>query len=96
MVILPPADAASIGIRPEGLRPDPDAAHFTGDVILHEALGAETILTVEMREPVLADPPRLLVRLPGNGGPAEGKRVALAIDPHRLNWFDTDGRAVAV
>ena len=89
-----PTGAVAVGMRPETLSLDADRAHFTGDVIMHEALGAETVLTVAMREPVLADPPRLVLRLSGDGGPAEGGRVSIALDPAKLSWFDAEGRAI--
>ena len=92
--IAMPANASAFGIRPEAINLDADRAHFTGDVVLHEALGAETVLTVEVREPALPTPPRMILRLPGDQGPAEGKRVSIALDAARLCWFDADGHAI--
>ena len=92
--ITAPRDATAMGVRPEALRVADDGAHFSGEVVLHEALGAETVLTVALSDPARGDA-RLIVRLPGNDGPAEGEEVSLALDPARLSWFDAADHAVA-
>ena len=90
-----PANAVAVGVRPETISLDPDrAAHLAGDVVLHEALGAETILTVEIREPALDPAPRLILRVGSNQGPSEGARVSLALDPERLTWFDANDKSI--
>ena len=93
--IAVPAGAATLGVRPEGLLATADDALMSGDVVLREALGAETVIITDLRDPAVSPAPRLTLRIAGDNGPDEGHRIGINIDPARLCWFDSDGRALA-
>ena len=81
-----------LGVRPEGLRVHPKregATGVPGRVELVEALGADTLIHVEVAGvPLVA---RQNERTPLHAG----DEVAVALDPGVLHFFDRDGRAVA-
>ncbi|MGA8009691.1 MAG: sn-glycerol-3-phosphate ABC transporter ATP-binding protein UgpC [Thiomonas sp.] len=70
-----------VGIRPEALLPDPQGA-WQMDIVLREALGAETMLHGNIGEQAC------VVRLPGDAPWQEGQRIALRVPPGALHVFD--------
>lgn len=82
--------AVVVGIRPEDVRwvasPDQPAAGvtITGNVEIVEPLGAETLVTVDVRVDTL------LARVAPRSGIAPGDAVTLAIDPSHVHIFDAD------
>ncbi len=73
---------AEVGIRPEDLHVDADG-RIEAAVVLVEALGSETVLTVEAD-----DGTRLAVRTPPRSGARPGDRLRLSAEPARLLAFD--------
>ena len=70
-----------VGIRPETLIPDP-TGQWQMDIVLREALGAETILHGRMGEQPC------IVRVAGDSPWQEGQRLGLRIAPEALHVFD--------
>jgi len=83
-----PGDAATLGIRPEGLHVDPDGP-ITATVTLVERLGGLTLLHVraEGEEAVT-------VQIEGSDPTGAHDQIRLAIDPAACHLFDTAGRAL--
>ncbi len=76
------ARAATLGIRPEHLQPDPlGPVRMTVDLV--EALGADTVVHGR-----LAGGTVLLARLPGDAAVRAGDALALAAPPEALHLFD--------
>ena len=86
------SEVATIGIRPEKIslrasdlrRP----LHFTAQLELVEALGAESLLHLRLGEWAL------LARLPGTVAVAAGDRLDLAMDGSALCFFGHDGKLI--
>ncbi|MEM8697875.1 MAG: sn-glycerol-3-phosphate ABC transporter ATP-binding protein UgpC [Pseudomonadota bacterium] len=85
-----PSGAATLGLRPEALTTGPaEDAPLAGRISLREALGAETLLHVD----IPADNGRLTARSGGETGLAEGDMVGLYLrETATPCWFDADGR----
>ncbi|SFF48954.1 carbohydrate ABC transporter ATP-binding protein, CUT1 family [Aureimonas phyllosphaerae] len=82
------AGAATLGIRPEHLRVDPDGP-WPGTVRHAEHLGSDTYLYV-----VLGDGQEVTVRIPDETAIAIDDRVALGPLPGRIHRFDAAGLAI--
>jgi ABC-type sugar transport system ATPase subunit len=83
----PPGPAATLGIRPEDLRPAPrDHALLAGRVEHSERLGEVTV--VHLR---LTGGAALIAKLPGDTEVTAGDALALTADPARLHRFDAAG-----
>ena len=87
-----PAEAVTVGIRPEAFARAEDAAadalRFTVDHV--EWLGHETLAHLHAGD----DATRIVARLPGMHTLAAGQPFALTVDPERVYLFDRDGRAL--
>ena len=83
-----PGDPVTLGIRPEGLRPDPDGT-VAGTVRLVERLGGLTLLHV-------ASPAdgAIIVQTGGADATAVQQPVRLAVDPASCHLFDAAGQAL--
>jgi ABC-type sugar transport system ATPase subunit len=87
----PPGPAATLGIRPEDLRPaPPEAALLAGRVEHCERLGEVTV--VHLRLPGGA---ALIAKLPGDTAVSGGDLLSLTADPARLHRFDAAGLRLA-
>jgi len=81
-----PADFL-LGIRPEDIRPS-DGGRFTGQVVLIEPLGVETILHIQSGE-------RQLLSLVAGMAPQRlGDTIRFDIIEEKLHCFDTQGRRI--
>jgi multiple sugar transport system ATP-binding protein len=78
----------TLGVRPEDVQPDPQGP-FSGEVVLIEPLGVETILYIQVGEQ------RLLSVVSGIAGYRNGETIRFQLAPERLHYFDSDGRRVA-
>ncbi len=83
------ANVCTIGIRPEDVCPEAEG-NFTGEVVLIEPLGVETILYIK------AGTQTLLSTVSGMATHRIGETVRFAVVPERLHYFDPSGRRVAV
>ena len=86
---VPAADrgaAATLGLRPEHLRPD-DAGAFAGPVELFEQLGPLSFAHMG------AGDEALVAQLPGDSRVTLGERIAFSIDPADARLFAADGSA---
>ena len=88
-----PADmtgGVQVGLRPESLTPtDGDGALLTGEVVVAEPLGAETLLYVDVGGT------EVTASGPGRDAPAAGDRISLRADPAAVHFFDpSSGRAI--
>ena len=81
-----PAGAASIGVRPEALRPAATGAQVR--VALVESLGAETLVHLRLGDD------RVILRAHAGHGLREGQDIALAAEPGAFILFDGQGRAM--
>lgn len=77
-----------LGIRPEDVRPAADGEH-TGEIILTEPLGVETVLHIQ------SGTQKLLSIVPGITDLKLGDTVQFEIVRERLHHFDLDGVRVA-
>jgi multiple sugar transport system ATP-binding protein len=77
-----------LGIRPEDVRLDPEGK-FSGQIVLREPLGVETILHIRSGEQVL------LSLIPGMSDLQLGAEVHFNLSPDKLHWFDPDGKRIA-
>jgi len=85
------------GVRPEAVRiitSAPDAAPVRATVEHVERLGHETLTHVRVEG--ADERPRLVARVQGMPGLAEGEVVGVALDAARVHLFDADGRALAL
>src|SRR5262245_2999229 len=82
-------DAATIGIRPEHLKPSRDGDGWEGQVSVAEHLGSDTFLHVD--GPEMGS---LTARSVGELGLTAGDRVRLLPDAGRMHRFDADGNAI--
>jgi len=86
------SEVATLGVRPESIslrasdlrRP----LHFTAQLELVEALGAESLLHLRLGEWAL------LARVPGTVAVAAGDRLDLAMDGSALCFFGHDGTLI--
>ena len=78
-------DAATLGIRPEALRPDPGGA-LAGEVRLVERLGGLTLLHV-----ALPGGASVVVQIEGSDATQAHQPIRLAFDPAACHLFDGDG-----
>jgi len=81
-------EAVTLGIRPEGLRPDPGGA-LSGQVRLAERLGGLTLLHVAAE-----GLPDLTVQTEGTDGTQAHQPIRLAVDPAACHLFDSAGQAL--
>ena len=79
----------TLGVRPEHLKPG-DRGDFSGDVIVTERLGGDTVLYMRS-----ADGSMIVVQTDGNSTTRVHDRIAVQIDPESCHLFDADGRAIA-
>ncbi|MGA7805983.1 TOBE domain-containing protein, partial [Bradyrhizobium sp.] len=101
-------DAGILGIRPEDFHLSDDAAPAGGlalelTVETIERVGAETYIyglrSKQGGRPAISarpgEPPpgEILVRIPGQSGPAIGERITVAAPREKLHLFRADGRA---
>src|SRR5215468_4652804 len=85
---LRPGGKATLGVRPEHLKPG-GQGEIVGDVIVAERLGGETYLYIRSQSE-----PLFVVQADGNIPTRVHERVAVAIDPETCHLFDSDGRAL--
>jgi multiple sugar transport system ATP-binding protein len=85
---LRPGGKATLGVRPEHLKPG-DHGELAGDVIVAERLGGETYLYIRQAGDSL-----FVVQAEGNNPTRVHERVAVGIDPETCHLFDADGRAL--
>jgi multiple sugar transport system ATP-binding protein len=85
---LRPGIKATLGVRPEHLKPG-DHGELAGDVIVVERLGGETYLYIRQAGDSL-----FVVQADGNNPTRVHERVAVGIDPETCHLFDADGRAL--
>ena len=86
----PPSGAAKLGIRPENLRVVASPARITGKVVYTEALGAETLVHID-----LPKGPQITVRQDASAPlPVEGDAVHLDWDGDDQIFFDAEGLRV--
>ena len=88
-----PEGAATIGLRPEALTVGPpEDAPLSGPIVLAEALGAETILHVEIQGTAT----RLTLRASGGAGLGEGDVIGVFLGEQATPcWFDASGKLTA-
>lgn len=86
--LLTNAAAAVVGVRPEHLRID-DNGRLPGKVLLHERLGTDTHVIVDIGEPE-----HLTVRLPGQWEFERGASVTLDFDDAKALFFDDHGNRI--
>ena len=77
-----------LGIRPEDVRLDPQG-QFSGQIVLREPLGVETILHIRLGEQTL------LSLIPGMSDLQLGAEVRFNLSPESLHWFDARGKRIA-
>jgi multiple sugar transport system ATP-binding protein len=85
---LRPGDKATLGVRPEHLKPTANG-ELVGDVIVAERLGGETYLYIRS-----AAEPLFVVQADGDNPTRVHDRVAVGIDPETCHLFDADGRSL--
>ena len=85
---LRPGDKATLGVRPEHLKPTA-SGELVGDVIVAERLGGETYLYIRS-----AAEPLFVVQADGDNPTRVHDRVAVGIDPETCHLFDADGRSL--
>jgi len=85
---LRPGDKATLGVRPEHLKPT-NNGELAGDVIVAERLGGETYLYIRS-----AVEPLFVVQADGDNPTRVHDRVAVGIDPETCHLFDADGRSL--
>lgn len=83
----PPTSAATLGIRPEKLRFTTSAARISGKVVYTEALGAETLVHIELPK----GPPATVRQDATAALPTEGDTVHLDWAASDQIFFDDDG-----
>ena len=84
-----PGDAATLGIRPEGLHVDPDGA-IAARVNLVERLGGLTLLHIKGE-----GDEEMTVQIEGSDPTRAHDQIRLAIDPGACHLFDRAGQALA-
>jgi len=80
-------EAVLVGIRPEDIRLDPNG-QFSGQVVLKEPLGVETILYIKTGDHDLHS------LVPGMSNAKMGETVKFNILSDKLHFFDTDQKRV--
>jgi sn-glycerol 3-phosphate transport system ATP-binding protein len=88
----PPETAVTVGVRPEHLAFCGEAeAVLTGELVIAEALGAETLAHVR-----LVDGETMIVRVEGSQEvPATGLKVHITCAAADLHFFGADGKRIA-
>jgi multiple sugar transport system ATP-binding protein len=81
-------DKATLGVRPEHLRPAAQG-ELQGEVMVVERLGGETFLYTQ-----LADGKMIVVQADGEIPTRVHERIAVKLDPATCHLFDADGLAV--
>lgn len=81
--------ALLLGIRPEDVRPDPNG-DFSGQVVLKEPLGVETVLHIKSGEQTL------LSLVPGMSDAKIGDTLKFVLNSDKLHFFDTNRKRVNV
>jgi multiple sugar transport system ATP-binding protein len=81
-------DKATLGVRPEHLKPA-ENGELVGNVIVAERLGGETYLYIRS-----AEEPLFVVQADGDIPTRVHDRVAVRIDPETCHLFDGDGRSL--
>jgi len=79
---------ANVGVRPEHLRPAPQAPRLSATVLYAEALGAETLVHLKMPDDALIT----LRQSAADPVPAEGTEIGLDWDTQDQMLFDASGR----
>ena len=83
-----PGDKATLGIRPEALRPDENGA-LSGDVRLVERLGGLTLLHIG-----LSGGEQITVQIEGSDTTRAHQPIRLAFDPAHCHLFDSNGQSL--
>jgi multiple sugar transport system ATP-binding protein len=76
-----------LGIRPEDVQLGPQGK-FSGQIVLREPLGVETILHIRSGEQTL------LSLIPGMSDLQLGAEVRFDLSPDKLHWFNTNGQRI--
>jgi multiple sugar transport system ATP-binding protein len=85
---LSPGAKATLGVRPEHLRPA-ETGELAGEVVVAERLGGETYYYLR-----LPDQPLVVAQAEGSDSRRVHDRVAVRIDPATCHLFDAEGRAL--
>jgi multiple sugar transport system ATP-binding protein len=80
-------DSCLLGVRPEDIKPDPDG-EFTGEIVLIEPLGVETIVHIKSGSQTL------LSIEAGISSWRVGDNVRFNIVRERLHYFDSAGKRI--
>lgn len=87
---LPESRKIILGIRPEDLHPDDEAGFLTGDVLVREPLGHETLIYIG------TPTGEIVAKADGRTPPDVGASVMLGARPENLHVFDANsGEALA-
>ena len=81
-----PAGAASIGVRPEHVRLDPDGV--SAIVVAAEYLGADTLVETRL------DGQSFIARFPGRVEARPSESLPLSWPAEAAHWFGEDGRRI--
>jgi multiple sugar transport system ATP-binding protein len=79
---------ATLGIRPEHLRPS-ERGELSGDVVVAERLGGETYFYLR-----IPDHPLVVAQAEGGDSRRVHDRISLAVDPESCHLFDERGKAL--
>ena len=81
----------SFGIRPEDIEvvKDSESENITGEVILVEPIGSDTIINVE-----IADQVSCKVRMSASSAVREGDHIKLNIPSEKIHLFNEDGNRI--
>jgi multiple sugar transport system ATP-binding protein len=85
---LRPGAKATLGVRPEHLRPA-ETGEITGDIVVAERLGGETYSYLR-----LPDQPLVVAQAEGSDAHRVHDRIALRIDPATCHLFDAEGNSL--
>jgi multiple sugar transport system ATP-binding protein len=85
---LRPSDEVTLGIRPEGLRPDP-AGVLAGIVRVVERLGAQSLVYLDLEHGA-----SVIAQTSGSIETLSTERIRMAIDATCCHVFDASGRAL--
>jgi multiple sugar transport system ATP-binding protein len=85
---LRPGDKATLGVRPEHLRPA-ETGELTGDVVVAERLGGESYFYIR-----LPGQPLVVAQAEGSDSRRVHDRVTVRIDPATCHLFNAEGRAL--
>ena len=74
----------AVGLRPDDLAVSTDQTLLSGDVVLTEPLGAETLVYVSVNDQ------EIIAKAPGRSPPAAGDTISMFAEPENIHLFDAD------